>query len=186
MSKSFDFFALDGQQFARRLREDSASAIARLRQQLAVYGYLSAAEIGAHGEDQLTVESVLAAAARICAGDLPPVCPHPYFEALARLADLLCKPNRFDGFQDTRWRYMDAVGILQYFGPVAPFLLPQPKPDGDNGAGFLPAPTIATLIANGLSDLPPTTDVHVQGGREDFLDFLESTTDDGLDVLVVY
>ena len=179
MTHSIAFYAMNGQEFARELRESRQSLLDRLKQQIR--------RTTPESEyDELGLQLVIDAANNICRGASLRNCGAEYFYALGWLAEIatervaICS---FQGFRDIG--YLEEVGIWPcLLCSLPPFSVPactEPLPQ----VGFLSVSDAKNCRIACLDHLPPSDDREVNKARLEFQEVLESLMADDLDLLAV-
>ncbi len=175
MAYTVTFYAMDGKAFAAEMRESFGDLLGRIE-----------ARASEHSADAEAKRQVLAAAAAICRGDLPPECELEYFCALCWLAEVTSELVTVCSLQDFRHlSYLEEIGIWPWMlRRTPPFPVPRCQEEYPE-VGFLSVEDIETLALPEFARLPQSDDREVLNARDDFRDVLESLVPDRLDLLGV-
>jgi hypothetical protein len=169
------FYAMDGNGFARQLRDSCEELLEKVRQQSKACG---------------DPGYVIDVARRICRDEIPDRLPRSfgldYFYALCWLAEVASERVQICSFQGFRsLAYLDEIGIW-------PWLLRRPPPfpvprSGDEApsVGYLPVNDIQRFALPEFARLPLSRDQDVVNARDEFRDVLETLIPDHLDLLAV-
>ena len=175
MSYTLYLFAMNGEEFARRLADSAETLLVETRQRIL--------DSRNYDEDDLAV--VLEAARRVCAGDLPEDCDGDYFDALYWIGNVAAEPVPVGEFDSMKYWYLEAVGIWPWMRKYRPpFPVPRSR-ETPPEVGYLPAEAIRDFALPAFDALPKTDDAVVRHGRNEFQEVLESLADDNLDLLGV-
>jgi hypothetical protein len=136
--------------------------------------------------DEVEIQSTLAQAAAICAGELPEDCDVEYFDALLTLAEKVAEPVHIGSFLEFRyWADFEEIGIWPWMlRRKPPFPVPVCAEPGPQ-VGFLSVEDIAQIALPGFGRLPRIESADGNYAREEFKEVLESLVEDKLDLLAV-
>lgn len=175
MGYTVHLFALDADDFAAKLKDQSEELLTRTRTRL-------------EQDDQLEfgdLEYGLGLASQVCRGEIHDKCSEDHFWALCWLADTELERIPLGVLISVkRFSYIEAVGLWPLLAKWKP---PFPVPRGDSippGVGFLPQGEI-TLSALPFLDAIPDDAPDVAYARQQFIEVLESLAEDKLDLLAI-
>jgi hypothetical protein len=177
MGYAITFYALNGRDFARRLRESTTllqEVEARIHE-------------AAQGEyDEQGLHLALTTANIICRNEIPADCGLEYFYSLCWLAEVAAERVAIYPYQGFRHlSYLEEIGVWTWFQQARPpFAVPicnEPPPE----VGFLAADDIEHRALPAFDALPPNECRDVNNARDELKDVLETLVSDRLDLLAV-
>jgi hypothetical protein len=132
------------------------------------------------------VEPIMAAAASLCQGNVPPDAPQTYFDAFSSILQVLTERIEMSNYQFKHITYFEEIGIWPWTQlERPPFPMPQTtKSNVPLEFGFLPCHLIRETVLPGMEQLPPTTEA--KPARMEFAEIAESIADDNLDLFLYY
>lgn len=173
------FFELDGEKFARRLRDETDTVIERTRK-----WFLRQDGLDEEFTEQ-DLEYGLDLARRICRGELPSACGEDEFWAFLWLADTELERIPFNPLIGVKgFGLFEDVGLwplLAQWG--SPFSIPRCE-DAPPAAGFVPCVEISRAAIPSLESLP-VTDEDSRFIRQQLVEILETLDEENLDFLFV-
>ena len=170
------FFELNANSVANRLRDSTELLVSNVREKIRLEGRFSEEDI----------ESTVAKVSTICCGDLPVECDTEYFHALCWLSEVLGdKVNIGPFYCFKRANFLTETGIWPFLASSHPFSIPR-SIENPPQAGFLTAKDMELIALPGLYALPPSDLYEANDARSEFIEVIESLSEDNLDLLAVF
>ena len=176
MGYTITFYAMDGQTFARQMRESPDELLAKVepvfRQQAP--------------DDDAAWNVFRDRATKLCRGELPADSDADDYYALCWLVEVASQRFQICGFEEFRHpSFLEELAIWpELKRHPAPFPLPQSTDDYPS-AGYLAVEQAKVFVEDTFHRLPLSTDRDVLNTRDEFHYALTTLVDDNLDLLAV-